>query len=76
MFIVIYRPHNELICHTQYIGPFAEYADADATLCVLPALGWCDQSAEQVVRTSGVKFIQELVTTAAVALANIQDLEA
>ena len=32
MWIIIYRPHNQLNCDTQYIGPFETWVEADEAL--------------------------------------------
>lgn len=37
--IVVYRAHGDLMCETQYYGPFACFDDAYEFLCALPALG-------------------------------------
>ena len=65
MHIVIYRPHNQLNCTTQYIGPFATFGEAYDYLCNLPALGqYSPWVGEPNVANPGVKFIQELVRPA------------
>lgn len=60
MFIVIYRPHNELKCNTQHIGPFPTHAAACDYLSTLPALGILEFDENNVVQNSGVKYVEEL----------------
>ena len=60
MFIVVYRPHNELNLDTTYYGPFATWPEADDALCSLPALGIHVPGED--IDNPGVKFIQELTS--------------
>lgn len=39
MHIVVYRPHNSLMCETKSIGPFGTWGEAYDYLCNMPALG-------------------------------------
>lgn len=57
-YLVIYRPHNQLNCDTQYIGPFESHDDAYDYLCELPAIG--QHNPGSVVDNPGVKFVQEI----------------
>lgn len=57
MFIVIFRPHNELNCTTRHIGPFSLNAAYDY-LCSLPALGVHERGG--IIDNSGVKYIEPL----------------
>lgn len=59
MFIVIYRPHNELNVNTRHIGPFRTYMGAEACLCNLPAIGI--HYPDGVLDNPGVKYIEELI---------------
>lgn len=60
MYIVIYRPHNELNLNTQYFGPFTSDEDAYDFLCTLPALGIHQPSTN--MDNPGVKYTQRLVS--------------
>jgi len=60
MFIVVYRPHNQLIAETQYIGPFADYRAAEDMLIKLGPLGPHISAGFHATPNKGVKFIQEL----------------
>jgi hypothetical protein len=59
MFIVIYRPHNAMICETEYYGPFKNWASAYSKLSALPAIGI--HHPEGDTPNAGVKFVQELL---------------
>lgn len=59
MFIVIYRPHNELNCNTRHIGPFRTYMGAEACLVNLPAIGI--HIPGDVIDNPGVKYVEELI---------------
>lgn len=61
MFIIVYRPHNELNLDTRYIGPFTDYSAAYDYLDQLPAIGpHLAPRPSQPCHNPGVKFIQEL----------------
>ena len=68
MWRVVYRPHNELMCNTRYIGPFETFAEAEEGLCGLPALGPHDpRDGDGVCIEPGVKFIEALEVPARLA---------
>lgn len=60
MFIVIYRPHNELNVNTKHIGPFRTYMGAEVCLSSLPAIGI--HYPDGVLNNPGVKYIEELIS--------------
>lgn len=71
MFIVIYRPHNELHCDTQHYGPFDSWGAAYDKLCSLPAIGSFDES--HIIANTGVKYVEELLTVTPAATQNRVD---
>lgn len=60
MFIVIYRPHNELNIDTRHYGPFDSEAEAYDFLCdCLPAIG-IQPDPTDGINNPGVKYVARL----------------
>ena len=64
MYIVVYRPHNELNIDTTYYGPFPSWSQADDALSRLPALGIHEPA--EPVDNPDCKFIQALTWSEAI----------
>ena len=58
MHIVVYRPHNSLMCETKSIGPFGTWDEAYDYLCNMPALG--QYIPDGTLNNPGVKFVDRL----------------
>lgn len=65
MYIIVYRPHNELNASTTYYGPFSSWSEADDALCSLPALGVFQPAHD--LDNPGVKYIAELTSPNTIA---------
>lgn len=57
--IVVYRPHGDLMNETQHYGVFDDYLAAETFLCNLPAVGHYDEEAHN--GRKGVKYVQPLI---------------